>query len=139
MFQACVSQPIQPSARAERIIFDIVSKKEKSGNKIPASPKKENTVRANFRLVIPDPRQSWKNILLTAGLGRVEDKSEMHEFLVYDVLNKSRTHIDNKFSLVEMLLFERVLYSQYYTDLYEHTIQQKQNVQPVLAPSVPSR
>ena len=142
MFQQYVSQPIQPSTKAETVIFDIaVGKKEKGDNAVPAAvslSKEGNTDQTDPRVVIPEPRRFWKDFQLTSAFGRVEDKSEIREFNVYEILQKTKTHIDNRFSLIEMLFLERVLYSQYYTELSEYLVREKQSIQPALAPVVPS-
>ena len=140
-----VSQPFQPSMKAETIVFDLTASKNEEGDKeSPATVsllKEGNTDQASPRVVIPEPRRFWKDFQLTSAFGRVEDKSNIREFNVYRVLEKSRTPIDNKPALVEILFLERVLYSLFYTELSENMnmVREKLNVQqPILAPSVPS-
>jgi hypothetical protein len=143
-FQQYVSLPIQPPTMAEMIVFDITSKNERSDNNTPtailASPDAENTNQTNYRRIFPEPRQFWQDFQFTSAFGGVEDRSRIREFNVHEVLQKSRTPIDNRLTLAEMLFFERILYSIFYTELSKHAAMEKQSVQrPILAPSIPSQ
>jgi len=141
--QPYVSLQIQAPTIAETIIFDIAGKKEEGNSEaasiVDSTPSKENAKQTNPRLVFPELRQSWEDFQFTSVFGRVEDRSRVREFNIHEVLQKSRTPIDNRRTLAEILFFERVLYSLLYTELSWYAAREKQNVQqPTLAPSVPS-
>jgi len=140
-FQEYVSLPIQSSAMAETIILDIADKKEESNkgvSRVVSLSDKQNSNKENSRQVSLESRKFWKDVRLTEALGTIQEKSKIHEFYVHRLLLKSQTHIDNKFTLLEMFFLERVLYSQYYTELYDHAHRAPQNVQqPTLAPRLP--
>ena len=139
-FPPLVSMPIQASATEETIIFDIAGINEEGDKEaaIASSPiNVKNTDQPKSRLVFAESHQFLKDINLTAELGRLVDKSKTREFNVHKVLSESRAYIEDTPTLMELFFFERILYSQYYTELYEHTVTEKQNVKPTFAPSIP--
>ena len=75
-------------------------------------PGGENTNLTGFHnRIFPESRRFLKDIQFTDAFGRVGDKSTIREFSVHNMLQKTETYIDNRFSLIEMLFLERVLYS----------------------------